>query len=87
MCNYSDFVENRGRKEGRKEGKAEAIVNLMKNFKLGIEEALKGLSLCDTSIDARTNEVDDDINHLVGAFVNIMPCPLPGILMFFDKLS
>ena len=45
MCNYSDFVENRGRKEGIKEGKVEDLVNLMRNFKLSVEEALKGLSI------------------------------------------
>ena len=47
MCNYSDFVENRGRKQG----KAEDLVNLMKNFKLSIEEALKGLSIPESEWD------------------------------------
>ena len=55
MCNYSEFVENRGRKkgrkEGRKEGKAEDLVNLMKNFKLNLEQALCGLSIPESEWD------------------------------------
>ena len=53
MCNYSDFVWNNGEragidkgiKKGIKKGKAEALVNLMKNFKLSFEQALSGLSI------------------------------------------
>ena len=45
MCNYSDFVENRGRKEGRKEGKAEALANLMDSLKLTIEQAMNSLKI------------------------------------------
>ena len=45
MCNYSDFVWNKGEKAGVKKGKAEALVNLMKNFKLSFEQALSGLSI------------------------------------------
>ena len=59
MCNYSDFVENRGRKEGRMEGKAEALVNLMKNFKLSIEQALKGLSIPESEWDEYRKMVAD----------------------------
>ena len=59
MCNYSEFVENRGRKEGRKEGrkkgrkegKAEALVNLMKNLKWNLEQALRGLSIPESEWD------------------------------------
>lgn len=36
---------NDGERSGVKKGKAEALVNLMKNFKLGIDEAMKGLSI------------------------------------------
>ena len=45
MCNYSEFVENRGRKEGRKEGKAEDLVNLMKKLRMTIDQALDTLSI------------------------------------------
>lgn len=49
MCNYSDFVWNNGERagidKGIKKGKAEALVNLMKNFKLSFEQALSGLSI------------------------------------------
>ena len=45
MCNYSDFVWNKGERAGVKKGKAEDLVNLMKNFKLSIEQALSGLSI------------------------------------------
>ena len=62
MCNYSDFVENRGRKEG----KAEAIVNLMKNFKLGIEEALKGLSIPESEWDDYRKLVQELNAHPAG---------------------
>ena len=51
MCNYSDFVWNNGMKEGIKQGKAEALVNMMKNFKLNIEQALQGLSIPEAEWD------------------------------------
>ena len=53
ICNYSDFVWNRGQREG----KAEALINLMKNFKLNIEEALKGLSIPEAEWDDYRNLV------------------------------
>ncbi len=51
MCNYSEFVENRGIKKGIKKGKAEDLVNLMKNFKLNLEQALRGLSIPESEWD------------------------------------
>ena len=66
MCNYSDFVENRGRKEGRKESKAEDLANLMKNFKLGIEEALKGLSIPESEWDDYRKLVQELNAHPAG---------------------
>ena len=49
MCNYSDFVEMRGRNQGmvqgKIEGKAEAIIQVMRNFKLSMEDAMHGLSI------------------------------------------
>ena len=51
MCNYSDFVENRGIRKGRKEGKAEALVNLMKKMKMTIEQALDMLSIPESEWD------------------------------------
>ena len=47
MCNYSEFVENRGRKEG----KAEALVNLMKKLKLSVEQAMDTLSIPESEWD------------------------------------
>ena len=47
MCNYSDFVENRGRKEG----KAEDLINLMKKLKLSIEQAMDILSIPESEWD------------------------------------
>ena len=47
MCDYSEFVENRGIKKG----KAEALVNLMRNFKLNLEQALRGLSIPEAEWD------------------------------------
>ncbi len=47
MCNYSDFVQNRTRKAC----KTEDLVNLMKNFKISIEQALKGLSIPEAEWD------------------------------------
>ena len=41
MCNYSDFVANRSKKEG----KAEALVNLMESMKLTIEQAMVALRI------------------------------------------
>ena len=66
MCNYSDFVENRGLKEGLKKGKVEALVNLMKNFKLGIDEALKGLSIPESEWDEYRKLVQEFGVHPVG---------------------
>ena len=51
MCNYSDFVWNKGEQSGIRKGKAEALVNLMKNFKLNIEQALQGLSIPEAEWD------------------------------------
>ncbi|MBR4986028.1 MAG: hypothetical protein IKY83_09855 [Proteobacteria bacterium] len=51
MCNYSDFVENRGRKEGIKEGEAKALVNLMQKLKMTIEQALDTLSIPEAEWD------------------------------------
>ena len=50
MCYYSDFVENRGRKEG----KAEDLVNLMKKLKLSVEQAMDTLSIPESEWDERT---------------------------------
>ena len=55
MCNYSDFVENRGRKEG----KAEDIVNLMKKLKLSIEQAMDTLSIPEAEWDEYRKLVSD----------------------------
>ena len=41
MCNYSEFVANRGRREG----KAEDLVNLMESLKLTIEQAMQALKI------------------------------------------
>ncbi|MBQ1267059.1 MAG: hypothetical protein IIY06_09960 [Proteobacteria bacterium] len=51
MCNYSEFVWNRGIKKGIKKGKAEDLVNLMHNFKLTLEQALRGLSIPESEWD------------------------------------
>ena len=49
MCNYSDFIMNKGlrqgRQEGMKQGQLMALINLMRNFKLNIDQALQGLSI------------------------------------------
>ena len=45
MCNYSDFVWNKGERAGVKKGKAEALVNLMKKLKLSVEQAMDTLSI------------------------------------------
>ena len=70
MCNYSDFVWNKGERAGRdagkKEGKAEALVNLMKNFKLSIDQALKGLSIPESEWDDYRKMVADLEAHPVG---------------------
>ncbi|MBQ8037430.1 MAG: PD-(D/E)XK nuclease family transposase [Proteobacteria bacterium] len=53
--NSVDTARNDGLKDGMekgvKMGKAEALVNLMKNFKLSIEQALKGLSIPEAEWD------------------------------------
>ncbi len=45
MCNYSDFVWNKGEKAGVKKGKAEDLVNLMDSLKLSIEQAMNSLKI------------------------------------------
>ena len=45
MCNYSDFIEERGIDKGIRKGKVEDLCNLMKNFKLTLEQAFQGLSI------------------------------------------
>ena len=60
MCNYSDFVEMRGRNQGmvqgrnqgKIEGKAEAIIQVMRNFKLSMEDAMRGLSIPEDEWDS-----------------------------------
>ena len=64
MCNYSDFVEMRGRNQGmvqgmvqgrnqgKIEGKAEAIIQVMRNFKLNMEDAMRGLSIPEDEWDS-----------------------------------
>ena len=51
MCNYSDFVWNRGKREGIKEGKIEDLVNLMASLKLTIDQALQALKLPESEWD------------------------------------
>ena len=49
MCNYSDFVWNKGERagidKGIKKGKAEALVNLTDSLKLSIEQAMNSLKI------------------------------------------
>ena len=59
MCNYSDFVENRGIKKGRKEGKAEDLVNLMDSLKLSIEQAMNSLKIPESEWDEYRKLVAD----------------------------
>ena len=66
MCNYSDFVENRGRKEGRKEGKAEALINLMDSLKLSIEQAMNSLKIPESEWDEYRKLVQELGVHPVG---------------------
>ena len=47
MCNYSDFIANRGRKAGR----AEDLSNLMKKLKMTVEQALDTLSIPESEWD------------------------------------
>ena len=61
MCNYSDFVENRGRKEG----KAEDLINLMKKLKLSIEQAMDILSIPESEWDEYRKLVQELGVHLV----------------------
>ena len=65
MCNYSDFVENRGIKKGRKEGKAEALVNLMDSLKLSIEQAMNSLKIPESEWDEYRKLVADLEAHSV----------------------
>ena len=55
--NSVDTARNEGEEKGIKKGKAEDLINLMKNFKLNIEEALKGLSIPDAEWDDYRNLV------------------------------
>ena len=49
MCNYSDFIYEKGvadgELKGEARGKAEALIQLMKNLKLTFEQALTALSV------------------------------------------
>ena len=47
MCNYSDFVWNRGKQEGT----IQALVNLMASLKLTIDQALQALKLPESEWD------------------------------------
>ena len=47
MCNYSEFVENRGIQKG----KAEDLVNLMKKLRMTIDQALDTLSIPESEWD------------------------------------
>ena len=49
--NSVDTAKNDGLKEGIKKGKAESLVNLMRNFKLNIDQALRGLSIPESEWD------------------------------------
>ena len=51
MCNYSDFVWNRGQREGIKKGKAEALINLMESMKMTIEKAMSALKIPEAEWD------------------------------------
>ena len=48
MQEAEDMIRAKWEEEGKKEGKAEALVNLMKNFSLSIEQAMHGLSIPET---------------------------------------
>ena len=66
MCNYSDFIyekgvtdgEVKGEAKGKAEGKAEALIHLMKNLKLTFEQALVGLSIPETEWDDYRKRVE-----------------------------
>ena len=62
MCNYSDFVENRGIKKG----KAEDLVNLMKKLKLSIEQAMDTLSIPESEWEEYRRLVTEIEAHSVG---------------------
>jgi hypothetical protein len=53
MCNYSDFIYEKGVSDGEVKGeargKAEALIQLMKNLKLTFEQALTALSVPEMS--------------------------------------
>ena len=51
MCNYSDFVWNKGEKAGVKKGKAEDLVNLMDSLKLSLEQAMNSLKIPESEWD------------------------------------
>jgi hypothetical protein len=54
MCNYSDFIYEKGVTED----KAEALIHLMKNLKLTFEQALAGLSIPETEWDDYRKRVE-----------------------------
>ena len=45
MCNYSDFIYEKGLSDGEARGKAKDLIQLMKNLKLTFEQALTALSV------------------------------------------
>ena len=51
MCNYSDFVWNKGERAGIKKGKAEDLVNLMESLKLTMDQALQALKIPENDWD------------------------------------
>ena len=51
MCNYSDFVWNKGEQSGIRKGKAEDLVNLMESLKWSIEQAMQALKIPETDWD------------------------------------
>ena len=57
MCNYSDFIYEKGVSDGelkgKAEGKAEDLIQLMKNLKLTFEQALTALSVPEIEWDGR----------------------------------
>ena len=58
MCNYSDFIYEKGVTDGEVNGKAEALIHLMKNLKLTFEQALAGLSIPKTEWDDYRKRVE-----------------------------
>ena len=70
MCNYSDYIWNKGEqagvKKGVQQGKAEALVNLMDSLKLSIEQALNSLKIPESEWDDYRKMVADLEAHPVG---------------------